>query len=67
MAARGLVQEALLPGREEPLGVLGPGFAVDRPAETPKVPVLGADTDSVLTESGYDAAAIAALRAEQAI
>ena len=67
MAARGLVQEALLPGREQPLGVLGPGFAVDRPSELPKVPVLGADTDAVLTELGYSEQAIAALRAEQAI
>ena len=67
MTARGLVQQALLPGRDEPLAVLGPGFAVDRPQEPPRVPVLGADTDAVLAELGYDAAAIAALRAEQAI
>jgi len=67
MTTRGLVREALLPGRDEPLGVLGPGFAVDPPAEPPRVPVLGADTDAVLGELGYSAEAIAALRGEKAI
>ena len=67
MAARGLVQEAMLPGRDQPLGVLGPGFAVDAPDETPRVPVLGEDTDVVLGELGYDAEAITAFRAEKAI
>ena len=33
----------------------------------PRHPVLGADTDAVLDELGYDAAAIAALRDEKAI
>lgn len=67
MAERGLVREALLPGCDEPLGVLGPGFAVDSPAQPPRVPVLGADTEAVLGELGYDAVAIAALRGERAI
>lgn len=67
MAARGLVQQALLPGHEAPLAVLGPGFAVDG-ANTPSVvPALGADTDAVLTELGYDSGQIAALRKAKAI
>jgi len=67
MAARGLLQDVRLPGCERPLAVLGTGFSVDRDADMPEVPLLGADTDAVLGELGYDAAAIAALRAAKAI
>lgn len=67
VAARGLLEQAELPGHDEPLGVLGPGFSVERSADLPKVPVLGADTEAVLGELGYDPAAIAALRGAGAI
>ncbi|WCT72412.1 CoA transferase [Sphingomonas naphthae] len=67
LAARGLLQEAILPGFDAPLAVVGPGFAVDRPAAPPVVPTLGGDTDAVLAELGYDAGAIARLRAAGSI
>lgn len=67
LAARGLLQMAELPGHDAPLGVIGPGFAVDRADDLPRVPVLGTDTDAVLGELGLDAAAIAALRAAGAV
>ncbi|MDE2403577.1 MAG: CoA transferase [Sphingomonadales bacterium] len=67
MAARGLVQEATLPGHERPLGILGPGFAVAAPTAAARVPVLGEDTDAVLGELGLAAAEIAALRTAGAI
>lgn len=67
LAARGLLEDAVLPGHEQPLATLGPGFAVERDAEPPLVPTLGADTEGVLGELGYSAAAIAQLRAERAI
>lgn len=63
MASRGLVEEAALPGIDRPLAVLGPGFDAGRDGRAGAVPALGADTDAVLGELGYDAAAIAALRA----
>jgi crotonobetainyl-CoA:carnitine CoA-transferase CaiB-like acyl-CoA transferase len=67
MAERGLFQDAILPGGDGPLKVLGPGFAVDA-GDTPRtVPTLGADSDAVLAELGYDAAAIADLRASGVI
>lgn len=66
LAARGLVQEARLPGHDAPLATLGPGFAVEA-GEPPLVPTLGADTDAVLGELGYTAPEIARLRAERAI
>jgi CoA:oxalate CoA-transferase len=67
MAARGLEWQAQLPGHDQPLTVLGPGFAAERDAEIPQVPVLGADTDAVLGELGLDASAIADLRRQKAI
>ncbi|MBC2665417.1 CoA transferase [Novosphingobium flavum] len=67
LAGRGFVRQASLPGRENPLAVLGPGFATDPAEALPQVPTLGADTDAVLAELGYDAATITALRAEKAI
>lgn len=67
MKARGLVEQASLPGTDRLLDVLGPGFAVERSGEPEHVPALGEHTDAVLSELGYDAAAIAALRAAKAI
>ncbi|MBU6267894.1 MAG: CoA transferase [Sphingomonadales bacterium] len=67
VTARGLLQEATLPGHDRTLGVLGPGFAVDASEEPPLVPALGADTDAVLGGLGLEAAAIAALRQAGAI
>lgn len=67
MAQRGLLQDALLPGHDTPLGVLGPGFAVAPDAQTPRVPVLGADTEAVLGELGLSSTDIDGLRARKAI
>lgn len=67
MKARGLVEQASLPGTERLLDVLGPGFAVEPSGKPEHVPALGEYTDAVLSELGYDAAAIAALRAAKAI
>ena len=67
IAERGLVWQAGLPGHDQPLEVLGPGFAVEHYDVLPQVPVLGADTDAVLAELGLSAEAIAALRADKAI
>ena len=63
LAQRGLLQEATLPGSDRPLAVVGPGFAAERDATPPVVPTLGADTDRVLTELGYDAEEIGRLHA----
>jgi crotonobetainyl-CoA:carnitine CoA-transferase CaiB-like acyl-CoA transferase len=64
---RGLLQEAQTPFG--PVTLVGPGFrmahgngGITRPAATP-----GENTDEVLTAAGYDAAAIAALRANGVI
>jgi len=67
MIERGLLRSASLPGQEQLLGVLGPGFAVE-PEQLPSaVPQLGADTDAVLGELGLSASEIDALRAKGAI
>ncbi len=65
--ARGLWQQALLPGHEKPLGILGPGFRTEPDEPLPVVPTLGADTDAVLAELGLSATEIAALREAKAI
>jgi crotonobetainyl-CoA:carnitine CoA-transferase CaiB-like acyl-CoA transferase len=67
MTERGLLQDALLPSHERPLGILGPGFAVVSDNVSSKVPTLGADTDAVLGELGLSLNEIAALRDCQAI
>jgi CoA:oxalate CoA-transferase len=67
MVARGLIEEVDLPGFDPPLATVGTGFAVDRPETPRRVPTLGADTDAVLAELGYDSDTIAALRADGAI
>ena len=61
---RGLLQDAVLPGADEPIKVVGPGFAVEPPEEVPIVPELGAHNDELLAALGYDQAGIARLRAE---
>lgn len=66
MQARGSVQAVHLPGHDRPLAVIGAGFATE-PVDQPRVPVLGADTDSVLDALGYSAEDIARLRAEGAL
>ena len=67
MAGRGLLAEANLPGHAQPLAILGPGFPVERDGAALPVPLLGADTEAVLAEAGFDKAAIAALRQAGAI
>jgi CoA:oxalate CoA-transferase len=67
LSARGLLEDAVLPGHDRPLATLGPGFAVERDAEAPLVPMLGADTATVLGELGYSAAQIEQMRTQQAI
>ena len=49
-------------GKHGPSAGRGRGAAPSRPA-----PALGADTDAVLSEAGFDAAEIAALRAAGAV
>jgi crotonobetainyl-CoA:carnitine CoA-transferase CaiB-like acyl-CoA transferase len=67
MAQRGLLEPAVLPGSDRRLDVVGPGFPVERDAEPPVVPLLGGDSEAVLESLGYDAAAIARLRAAKVI
>lgn len=64
---RGLLGEAGLPGHDRPLGVLGPGFAVEAHGDIPCVPVLGADTEAVLGELGFSPTEIAGFRANKVI
>ncbi|MFJ9587933.1 CaiB/BaiF CoA transferase family protein [Streptomyces acidicola] len=70
LAARGFVRDLRFPdGRERPLPVLGSPVRVDgEPAASPAPPpLLGEHTDEVLTELGYAAAEITALREGGAI
>jgi alpha-methylacyl-CoA racemase len=57
------------PGAEAPVRLLGPPVGLSRtPGDgTRPGPSLGADTDAVLASLGYDAAAIAALKAAGAV
>jgi CoA:oxalate CoA-transferase len=64
---RGLIEEVDLPGSDRPLATVGPGFAVEKPASPLVVPTLGADTDAVLAELGYDTATIETMRQAGAI
>jgi crotonobetainyl-CoA:carnitine CoA-transferase CaiB-like acyl-CoA transferase len=71
IASRGITHhfEAGAPGVPGPFGVPLAAFKLAHGGasiETPPHP-LGADTDAVLAELGYDAAAIAALRAARAV
>ncbi len=67
---RDLLQHfAVVPGVDRPVTVVRGGFKLSdgRPAVSTPPPALGADTESVLREIGYDAAEIARLREEGAI
>lgn len=65
IAARGLLTPALLPGRDDPITVLGTGFT---PASAPPaVPFLGADGRAILAELGRSPDEIDALYAAGAI
>jgi alpha-methylacyl-CoA racemase len=63
------VVEVAQPGVAVPVRLLGPPVGLSRtpPDGTRPAPALGADTDAVLAELGYDAAAIAALKASGAV
>jgi alpha-methylacyl-CoA racemase len=63
------VVEVDQPGAAAPVRLLGPpvGLSRTRPDGTRPGPSLGADTDAVLAGLGYDAAAIAALKAAGAV
>jgi crotonobetainyl-CoA:carnitine CoA-transferase CaiB-like acyl-CoA transferase len=61
---RSLFAEARMPGREEPITLLGAGFELEgEKLEVGAIPTLGEHTDAVLATLGYDDAEIAALRA----
>jgi alpha-methylacyl-CoA racemase len=69
-AAREMVVEVPQPGAEEPVRLLGVPVKLSRTPGDPRRaggPALGEHTDAVLGEAGYDAEAIAALRAEGAV
>jgi alpha-methylacyl-CoA racemase len=63
------VVEVDQPGATAPVRLLGPPVALSRtpPDGTRPAPPLGADTDAVLAGLGYDAGAIAALKAAGAV
>lgn len=65
MIQRGSLETVDLPGHDRPLATMGAGFAT-KPSPPRRVPILGADTDAILTELGYDADAIATMRREGA-
>ncbi|QKV69829.1 MULTISPECIES: CaiB/BaiF CoA transferase family protein [Streptomyces] len=70
LTARDFVHDLPFPdGRDRPLRVLGGPLRVDGepPAPPARPPLLGEHTDAVLTELGYGAAEIAALRERGAI
>jgi alpha-methylacyl-CoA racemase len=68
--ARGMVAELAQPGVEQPVRLLGVPVKLSRtpgdPARAPG-PVLGADTERVLAEAGYDAREIETLMAAGAV
>jgi formyl-CoA transferase len=67
LRATGTVVEVDHPTRGKYLSVGNPIKMSDSPTEVKRSPLLGEHTDEVLAELGYDAAAIAALRAEKVI
>jgi crotonobetainyl-CoA:carnitine CoA-transferase CaiB-like acyl-CoA transferase len=64
---RDLLRDVRLPGFEEPLKVVGPGFAAERHAELPSVPTLGAQTEDILVELGYSPAEVERLRLQRVV
>jgi itaconate CoA-transferase len=66
LAARGRWTEVQTPAGPIP-ALLPPGIPSDATARMDPVPALGEHTDQVLTELGYDASAISALRAAAVI
>ena len=60
---RALFASAHMPGRSEPITLLGAGFQMEGDKLEPgAIPRLGEHTDEVLAALGYDAASIATLR-----
>lgn len=69
VTSRGLVRTFDTPGVDRPVAVVRSGFRLDSgdPAPAAPPPQLGADTDAVLSELGYTAAEIDALREQGAV
>ena len=67
LRATGTVVEVDHPKRGKYLSVGNPIKMSDSPTEVTRSPLLGEHTDEVLSELGYAAADIAALRAEKVI
>jgi crotonobetainyl-CoA:carnitine CoA-transferase CaiB-like acyl-CoA transferase len=67
VAHRGLLQQTQTP--EGPVQLVGPAFRLEHGngGISGPVPALGQDTDTILAEAGYDADAIAALKAAQVV
>ncbi|KQM55154.1 hypothetical protein ASE69_17480 [Sphingomonas sp. Leaf208] len=52
---RGLIVRADVPGADRDIAVVGPGFAVDAPSESLRVPTIGQHTAEVLAELSLEA------------